>query len=379
MNLDTIKFGMQTESLDFPYNLYDKSELQKADANTTFTKFMLNPNCNNQIGLKSIQIHPYNNEVIVECSAKILEEQYLDGINPNTLERLHNSIKPYIHCSLNDVEKSTLFKADITKNLYFDTQEQKEFAIQSLKLGKSNVGFKVDDYTDKRESIIFTGRQTSYKNRQIYYNKEKELYSSKSKNREILNILIKHKVKDIDKILRVEQNVTSFDKLRQATGKHIRDKEMRDLLFLPSYVNNVLLGEALYSEKNPILERHQIIMKYANQVNLYDKYETFDDAMFDYGIKGIYSECNQSWELVLDFLDKKTPKKYLNKNGYLRHNGTYYRMKNKIQFHISNNIVECSPYLVNNFEKKDEMLEKEIKKNSYMDALKQIELLLLVA
>jgi hypothetical protein len=54
-------------------------------------------------------------------------------------------------------------------------------------------------------------------------------------------------------------------------------------------------------------------------------------------------------------------------------------MKNRIQLHISNNIVQSSPNLVREIEKENEMLEKEIKKNSYIDALKQIEMLLLVA
>lgn len=49
------------------------------------------------------------------------------------------------------------------------------------------------------------------------------------------------------------------------------------------------------------------------------------------------------------------------------------------KLHISNNIVHCPPNVVDNFTEKDEMLEKEIRKNNYMDALKQIGMLLLVA
>jgi len=334
MNLDSIKFKMQLENLDFNCSKYDKSILE--GEHRTLTKYILNSSSKVQMGLSSIEILPANNEVLVQCSAKILEEKYLEGINSNTLEILHNKITPFITCSFSDIENSTLLRSDVTKNLHFDTRTAKEEGIYSLKLGKGNIGFKFDDYTDRRESIIFTGRQKTYKNRQIYYNKEKEL--NMSKNKEILKMLYAHNVKGIGNILRVEQNITSFDKLRSAIGKK---------------VGEVKLGEMVNSKENPILKRHQIIMKYANEVNLFDDERDWKELHNYYGLKGIYEECNSSLELMIDLCKAKTPRR------------SFYRIKKEILTAFSNNIGSLVP--------------KMALPNEYFDTLKTIEDLLKVA
>jgi len=237
-----------------------------------------------------------------------------------------------------------LLRSDVTKNCICESREEKEDAIKALRLGKSNTAFKVDDYTDRRESIIFTGRQTSYKNRQIYYNKELEL--SLARNKEIAQILYPQR-DTVSKIIRVEQNITSFDKLRQAIGK--RDGE-------------VALGEMLLSKNKPLYDRHKVIMKYANEVDLFSEYETWDDAMFDFGIKGIYEACNSSLELLLDFLREKSKMYGKNKN---KGNQKYYMLRKKILFYFSNNIVEKSL--------------NSATKNLYFETLKKIDSMLKVA
>jgi len=274
LNLDSIKIKMQLEDLDFNVSKY-KTRIE-FDESSSRTMYVLNQDVNKHLGLGRVEILPTNNEVLVQCSAKILQEQYLDGINGNTLERLRDNINPYIRCSVDDVANSILLRADVTQNLYFDTREQKENAIQALKLGKSNVAFKVDDYSDRRESIIFTGRQTSYKNRQLYYNKEKEL--GLTRNKEILSILYKNKVDNIHKILRVEQNITSFEKLRYAIGKKAVNTKLIGAAGIDN-VNAVKLREMVCSNQKPLLKRHQLIMQYANQVDLFTEYEDYDTML----------------------------------------------------------------------------------------------------
>jgi len=345
MNLDSIKFKMQLEDLDFNRSKYDKSILE--GEHRTLTKYILNSSSKVQMGLSSIEILPANNEVLVQCSAKILDEKYLEGINSNTLEILHNKITPFIGCSFSDVENSTLLRADVTKNLHFDSRSAKEEGIYSLKLGKGNIGFKFDDYTDKRESIIFTGRQKSYKNRQIYYNKEKEL--NMSRNKEILKLLYANNVKGIGNILRVEQNITSFDKLRSAVGKK---------------TGEVKLGEMVNSKENPILKRHQIIMKYANELDIYSMYDCFEDAEMYEGWNGIYVKCNSNIDAMIDYMKDTTKKKRRVGNAW-HYNGHFYEKKKKIQTYFSNNIVGFAP--------------NSAQSNKYFEMLKQVEDLLRTA
>ena len=346
MNLDSIKIKMRLENLDFNYNQYDESIINRAGGGV-ITKYVLcREVINHVMGLSCIEILPTTNEVIVISSAKILREQYLEGINKNTLERFYSEIRKYISCSFSDIEHSLLCRADISENLYFETRVAKEHAIKSLRLGKSNTAFKVDDFTDKKESIIFIGRQISYKNRQIYYNKELEL--NMRNNEEILYVLQNNNVKGLEKILRVEQNISNFDKLRYAIGKSKGD---------------VALGEMVSSNENPLLKRHQIIMKYAGEVTIFDEYSDWDDAMFNYGIEGIYIACNSDLNLVMDFLNERAGRRLITKRGNrVIKSGHYYELKKKIQTHFSNNIVCLTTNVSSN--------------DSYLKSLKRIEELL---
>lgn len=268
IKFDSIKLKLSLKSLDFDMSKYAKC-IKEVPGNEQVKYSLLDK----PLGISSIEIFPSSKEVLVQCSSKVLREDYLRGINSNTLERLHTEMRKYIDCSCDDVANSMLLRGDVTENLYFDSREEKEVAIKCLKLGKSNVGFIVDDYTDKRESIIFRGRQTSYKNRQLYYNKEKELLLSR--NKEIAG-LINWRTNKVDRILRVEQNVTSFSKLREATGK-------RNIpAWSPAYkdnINVVKLCEALVSKEKPLYKRHIKIMEFVNQVSLFDEYDDYATAL----------------------------------------------------------------------------------------------------
>lgn len=353
MNLDSIKFVMHPDSLDFKESKYDRSIVEHVDGKVD-TKFILEPwKRLKQLGLNRIEILPRNNEVIVCCSAKMLQEQYLECININNVERLHCGLKLHVSCSLDDVLDSTLCKADITTNLYFDDVAE---TMKSLKLGKSNTGFKVDDFTDRKGSMIFVGRQTSYKNRQIYYNKFTEL--KLAHNRDILGILHKNNVKDIDRILRVEQNITCFEKLRQAMGWH---KDIK---------GEVKLGQILNSNAKPLYRRHSKIMEYANQVDLFNEYKDWrwGEIIEWEGLNGLYKRCNSNVELLLDFLKEKCAG-----NDRRKMNQNYYKWKMKVQTAFSNSIGSLSLNSATNIE------GQLVEKNDYFDTLTLIGAMLLVA
>jgi len=307
MQLDSTKIKLQLENLEYEKSLYSTQTKITPDLSeqTKFTLF------EKPLGLKHIEILPTTNEVLVEFSAKILKDQYLMGINKNTVERVYSEIKPYIKCSFDDILNSIVLRTDITENLMFDSQTDKENALKSLILGKSNTGFKVDDFVSKNsESIIFTGRQVSYKNRQIYYNKEKELFLAR--NKEIMKYLQKQH-NEIAKILRVEQNVSSFDKIRQAIGKNKVNSQLVGNFDKPN-INSVKLNEMLLSTHKPLYERHRIIMKYANEIDLFNEFDDFFIALIKYGIIGLYMKCNSSLELLLDFAKQTTTASTFNKN-----------------------------------------------------------------
>jgi hypothetical protein len=128
----------------------------------------------------------------------------------------------------------------------------------------------------------------------------------------------------IGRIMRVEQNVVSFSKMRQAFGQHcvphwtIRKTDT---------INNIYLGNALNSKEKPLYKRHLKIMEYACQVSLFDKYDNWEEAVRYKGWEGIYKECNSSLELMLDFMKATTKRAF------------YYKWKGEIQKYFSNNLV----------------------------------------
>jgi len=201
----------------------------------------------------------------------------------------------------------------------------------------------VDDYTDKRESIIFTGREKTFKNRQIYYNKIIELHLAR--NKDILEILVKNNVKDIDKIFRVEQNITSTDRLRLASGQ--KKINCRPLSVDPQTqeynktiqckfsknINKVKLAEMVSSKENPLLDRHREIMKYASNINLFADNRLWEDMLLYTGVKGVYESCGSDLETVFELLKYKT----IEVEG--KDIRTYYRRKKKFLTYFSNNIV----------------------------------------
>jgi len=282
MNLDSIKIKVHLSELDFPKSQYKKQILE--DGVSKHIKYVLEGPC---LGLSRIEILPETSSAVVQCSSKILKEDYLSGINENTVGRLHSSLVSYFSIKEDELLRAHLLRADITENLYFDNRAEKELAVRSLCYGKSNIAFKVDDYTQRGDGIVFTGHQKSYKNRQIYYNKEKELRLAKNKD---MWQYLDGRWDDISRILRVEQNVVSYKRLWEALG----DRPVRSVEYVPWHQRTpkpVILEQMLDSSNpsRPLLKRHNKIMEYANSLELFDDYNVGDaKLMLEHkGLEGI--------------------------------------------------------------------------------------------
>lgn len=140
------------------------------------------------------------------------------GINSNTVEQLYDVVVQYVCCSFDNILNAKVFKVDITKNLIFDDKSEKESVLQSLLLGKSNANYWIEDYLELGQGVVFKGKQKSYKNRIIYYNKAVEMYLLK--NKEILSCVKRGAdFHLLSKILRVELNLEDFERIKKAIGK----------------------------------------------------------------------------------------------------------------------------------------------------------------
>ena len=220
---------------------------------------------------------------------------------------------------MEDVTEAQLLRTDITENLDCGSRDEKELMIQSSKLGKSNTGYMVTDFTDKKEGIIFKSRRITHPTRQQLYNKEKEML--RPSNKELRSFLYKNKeaMRLLPNILRVEQNITTFEGLRRAF--EIKEK------------GEIILGDVLNSEAKPLLKEHESIMKFANEVCIFDEFDDLKVALLEFGRRGLLAFCNEDFDLVLDFVKHCFPKKPYKKRGGIEmiRSGSYIREVKKLK------------------------------------------------
>lgn len=273
---------------------------------------------NKMPGITAIHVMPDSEETVVKFSAKVLRDDYLNGISANTVEQAVDYINSIGAVSIksDDIEHAALLLCDYTKNINRPDVRQ---SIKSLLLAKSNTSFIVRNY-DKvhNNGIEFRGRQTSYKNRQIYYNKRVELEQWRNK---IFFKNLKNPVRLLERsnnILRVEHNLSTLRKIRE---EFKIDGTQYGPIKYPGFV------DALQSVQNPILKRHEIITRYAQEQSIFDNYEgvALNELVNLLGWHRLYIECNGSMSLLEDFIAHKI------ENEENKNRSTTYRTIQKVR------------------------------------------------
>lgn len=202
-------------------------------------------------GVNYIGIDVIGEEIIIELSAKVLQEQYFDLITINTIEHaIHNLNKSKGIKLKSDyvIENSKLLRADVTSDITVSLYPPDY--IHALRLSEIDGKFIMDEY-HKNSSIIFRRRSKKSRGRITIYLKYPELLLNKNKRlKEFFNY------NNYYKLLRVEQNLKDFESLRKAF-----DVEERTLL------------EILNSSKNPNYELFdKIFLQIPFTVNTPERY-----------------------------------------------------------------------------------------------------------
>lgn len=327
--IDSLKIKIIPDNLDYDKLHYTHKE-NLEDGVSIFDKMVLDKNIiKNVYGLNKVEIDERENSIILEMSAKILGKDYMKGISNNTLENVINNINDMakLNLSIYDILSADILRADLTKNIIVEDVRD---AIRVLKLGKNNSGFLVTEYEKKNNcGLVYQGKQTSYKNRQIYYDKYTEL-TKVSRNRDFVNKYgDKEFINSITNVLRIEQNVTE-----KRTMKNIFK------------IDSTRLGNILDSNINPVLERHKIITKYSYGVELFDTYNNNDyklkDVIMEIGFIGILEKCNNNLDVAVDFL-----KSFIGENR--KYHSTVNRFIKKLrEIHVTKLIEkdkECITYI----------------------------------
>lgn len=267
---------------------------------------------NNPIpGLKSIEVNPGANKVIIETSAKILKDNYLQGINLNTLEQYTDTINStgLIHIKRANIDHAQILLADTTQNIAWNDKTSFSDLIHSIQLCSVNPKYSNDLFNERNnKGLVFTGNQKTVKCRMIIYDKYTELIAKKENKLFLESCNNPNKLlNQVKGIIRVEQNNTSFDAIR--TRLKVSD-------------NNIL--SVLNSKENPNYKLLDSItsLHSVEQLELFERYRNKDMTIGEIvrmeGMRNIIEKCNYDKILVKEFLKSLSDKWdawYYDRNG----------------------------------------------------------------
>lgn len=261
-------------------------------------------------GINNITIDERNQKLRLQFSAKVLLDNYFQGINKNTI---HNAIDNINQLGIIDVDVNKVIdngnfqNIDNTNNVdmgWYDMQSRWKEFLTSMSIAKNNDLFKIHTYDkSNNKGIEYRGTQITKKNRFEMYHKFTELKTPK--NTQFLAACSNPYalLNSSKNILRIESNTTNFSTIKERckttstnvnevlNGMGMPNIYMLDKITQPNKVNQMQL---MFDEYDPskfkfkqIMELEGIkhIIKSFNYdedqlkqfVYAYDKYETAKD------------------------------------------------------------------------------------------------------
>jgi len=219
------------------------------------------------VGISSIIIDDFRQQVSISTSAKILCNEYLEGINLNTYSQWIDSINKVGIISIDKnkaFEQGIFQKIDTTNNIdlstLYDLDNSWNEVLGYLEVAKLNDRFSVDSYSNKHnQGITYRGNQKE-KNRLIMYRKYLDLL--KADNKGFLKLVSRpvELLNTTKNILRVESNHTTFKAIKSrlkietnsiqevlTNGKN-PNPFMLDKITQPHRANQLLM---VFNEYNP--------------------------------------------------------------------------------------------------------------------------------
>jgi len=247
-------------------------------------------------GIKRIELNENTNRIILQGSAKTLRDQYNEGINLNTWERLMNAYNDTGCIQLNPdkvLQSGELFTVDVSINMKMDHEPWKY--IQALKMLKTSNRYEVKDYRNpgsrKVNGITIRGTQRSFKERQIYYDKQIDVAREPE---------LRKYADEYHRVLRAEMNLAQLRRIRHYFGNN----GLVDVLNSKTNAN-LLLFEKITSKAS------------VNLLRLFDDHEGMPMYQVE-KIKGretiIRDICLMDWDLVTEWIKSKIkgkPSRYM--------------------------------------------------------------------
>lgn len=254
--LDTVKVSVSMDGVrDIDHSRYIRTKIEGSDGGLITSVWQMK---NPPVGLDWVKHKETQGIVEVKLSAKILGEDYGKLISLNTIEQAIDAINRTGAINLNPevlVNQGIVFTVDSTQNLKVEGKVSDY--VDALNTLSANDRFTPDIYRMKgikgNSGMVFRGKQKTVKERLIFYDKGKDVKRDKKLLGSVSNP--SRFLAEFDRVLRCEQNHTSFDKIRK------RFK-------IP---DNTLIN-VLQSEANPNYDLFQKIRKPYVDLRLFEYY-----------------------------------------------------------------------------------------------------------
>lgn len=200
-------------------------------------------------GVRSIQIRQRGNTptAIIETSAKVLRDEYYDMLNLNTADRYIHEVNKngYIQFNHGLIDSGKVLTMDVTQNL--QVNDKIPGYIQAMACVPITDKYNVTAYRGAgNHGIVWAGKQKTFKERQIFYDKMKDI----ARDTKLRTTVHAKHLKKFEGVLRVEGNFTTFKTIRKYTG------------------TENILGDVLNSKQHVNLQLFDKITRSVNTVNL---------------------------------------------------------------------------------------------------------------
>lgn len=220
IRLDSIKLKGSLEDVNsFDKSIYKESIMSIGDVSLG-TKYETMKQNVKTVGLHKITINESSkkfdklNDVCFSFSSKILGQNYYEMVNIDTIEQALSEVNKsgLIDIKINQfIDNAEILSCDSTNNLKVN-KEVKNY-ISALNTFRINDKYETTIYRkDKNNGIVFQGKQKSFKERLIFYDKLLDVRKDKLLNSTIGRSKLE---KTFRNVLRCEQNTTSFSKIKE--------------------------------------------------------------------------------------------------------------------------------------------------------------------
>lgn len=249
-------------------------------------------------GLNGISVgYSSGNNTLIKVSAKLMGNDYAEGINKNNIEKAFDTIKKFGALDFDNQEfydNAVLRSVDVFKNVKVNPEYGVGRYVDALKT-RAIPPNRIDK-TAKwgKKSVVWKRNVSSYKERMIAYDKVMELM--KHTNKEFLMLHDKSKIMaDYENVLRFETNTGASGAMKKIRERF--NTEDNNLCSVLESESNVLwkIYERMVSEEN------------SNQLNIWDNHDTsaFDswsDCVSEIGLRTIIEMFDGNYDSVKSYM-----------------------------------------------------------------------------